>query len=247
MDKSLYDDIYQVEETHWWYKARREIVFDWVFRALKKYNDPSILDIGCGTGFNISYLKQNGYQHADGMDISRDALVYCQSRKLDNIILASAESLPVHNAAYDIVLALDIIEHLPNDWNSLSEIHRILRNNGTFVIFVPAFQFLWSFQDEISHHQRRYDATDLKMKLHQAGLKVEKLTYVNSFLFPVVLLGRLALRLFPSFFNITSENQLNPTWSNGFLYHIFKSELYLLRHLNFLFGVSILCVCTKDK
>ncbi|MBI2333905.1 MAG: class I SAM-dependent methyltransferase [Chloroflexi bacterium] len=247
MDKSLYDNIYQVEATHWWYKARREIIFDWVFRALKKYENPRILDIGCGTGFNISYLKQAGHERVDGVDISRDALAYCQSRQLDDIMLSSAESLPIHNSTYDVVLALDIIEHLPNDRQALSEIHRVLKTNGTFVIFVPAYKFLWSFQDEISHHQRRYEANDLRTKLDQAGLKIEKLTYINSFLFPIVFIGRLALRLFPSFFNITSESQMNPTWTNGILYQIFKSEMFYARRMNFPFGVSILCVCTKDK
>lgn len=247
MDKSLYDNIYQVESTHWWYKARRDIIFDWVWRTLKRYDHPRILDIGCGTGFNISYLKQAGYEQADGLDVSKDALAYCQSRNLENIILSSAETLPIQDSTYDVVLALDIIEHLPNDRQALSDIHRILKTNGTLGIFVPAYQFLWSFQDEISHHQRRYVAGELREKLTKTGFHIRKLTYVNTFLFPIIFLGRLVLRLFPGFFKIESESQLNPTWTNEILYHIFRSEIGFIRLVNFAFGVSILCICEKQE
>ena len=245
MDKSLYENIYQVEETHWWYKARRDIIFDWVKHILSKRKKPKILDIGCGTGFNITYLDGLGYSQVDGLDFSKDALMYCQSRRLNLLLMASAENLPIQDSIYDVVLALDIIEHISNDIQALSEIHRILKADGSFVAFVPAYQFLWSFQDEISHHQRRYETNDLRSKILQTGFEINKLTYVNSFLFPVVWLGRTILRLFPSFFNISSESQLNPTWMNGLLYYIFKAEMPFVRFANFPFGVSILCVCTK--
>ena len=96
---------------------------------------------------------------------------------------ASSENLPIQDSAYDAILALDIIEHIPNDTLALSEIHRILKSDGAFVVFVPAYQFLWSFQDEISHHQRRYETHDLRSKILQAGFEINKLTYVNSFLY----------------------------------------------------------------
>lgn len=247
MDKSLYENIYQVEETHWWYKARRDIIFDWVKRILARHQDPKILDIGCGTGFNITYLHQLGCNRVDGLDISKDALAYCKSRRLNVLTNASAEDLPIQDAAYDMILALDIVEHLRNDRQALSEVYRALKAGGTFVAFVPAYQFLWSFQDEISHHQRRYTTTDLSSKIMQAGFEINKLTYVNSFLFPVVWLGRTMLRLFPRFFKISSENQLSPTWMNGLLYQIFKAEMPLVRFANLPFGVSILCIGTKPK
>ena len=113
------------------------------------------------------------------------------------------------------------------------------------IVFVPAYQFLWSFQDEISYHQRRYEAGDLKQKVLQAGFEIEKLSYVNSFLFPVIWLGRLILRKFPKFFSISSESQMNPSWMNKYLYYIFRAEMPLLHSMNFPFGVSILCVCRK--
>ena len=162
-------------------------------------------------------------------------------------MIGSAENLPIQHSTYDVILALDIIEHIENDNLVLSEIFRALKTDGALVVFVPAYQFLWSFQDDISHHKRRYDANDLKYKIMQAGFEIKKLSYVNSFLFPVVWLGRHVLRTFPGFFKISSESQMNPTWMNRFLYLIFKAEMPLLRFMNFPFGVSILCVCKKPN
>jgi SAM-dependent methyltransferase len=247
MEKSLYENIYHVEETHWWYEARRDIIFDWVKRMLARYEAPRVLDIGCGTGFNITYLHQIGYDQVDGLDISGDALMYCKSRRLHSLMIGSAENLPLQSSTYDVILALDIVEHIANDRQVLSEIFRALKTDGTLVVFVPAYQFLWSFQDEISHHQRRYEANDLKYKILQAGFEINKLSYVNSLLFPVIWFGRYILRMFPDFFKISSESQMNPPWMNKFLYYIFRAELPLLRFINFPFGVSIICVCTKSK
>jgi SAM-dependent methyltransferase len=247
MDKSLYDNIYQVEETHWWYKARRDIVFDWIRRILLDYEQPRVLDVGCGTGFNVSWLNRIGYERVDGLDISDDALSYCKSRQLCLLINASAENLPVRHSVYDVILTLDIIEHLENDLQALAGIFRALKEDGSLIVFVPAYQFLWSFQDEISHHKRRYDAKGLRDKMTRAGFVVKKLTYVNSFLLPVVWLGRLALRTFPGFFSITSENQMSPSWMNKILYYVFRAELPLLRYVDFPFGVSILCICRKPE
>ena len=245
MDKTLYDNIFDVEATHWWYRARRRIIFDWVQRTITTHKNPQVLDIGCGTGFNIVYLHELGYNQVSGLDFSPDALEYCRSRQLKVLMCGDAENLPIRHDCYDIILILDIIEHLKDDRRALSEIFRALKPDGILIIFVPAFRFLWSFQDEISHHQRRYNIKELKEKILHSGFKPIKLTYVNSLLFPVVWIGRIILRAFPRYFKITSESQMNPSWMNGILYRIFLSELPLLQFMNFPFGVSILGVCKK--
>ncbi|HLO32230.1 MAG TPA: class I SAM-dependent methyltransferase, partial [Anaerolineales bacterium] len=188
---------------------------------------------------------QLGYNQVTGLDFSPDALAYCQSRQLQALICGDAEKLPIRHGCYDIILTLDIIEHLKDDRSALSEIYRALKPGGSLVIFVPAFQFLWSFQDEIGHHQRRYTAKGLKEKILQTGFEIKKLTYANSLLFPVVWLGRLILRAFPQYFKIISESEMNPTWMNSFLYRIFLTELSIVQFIDFPFGVSILCVCKK--
>lgn len=245
MEKELYDNIQQVEATHWWYKARREIIFDRVKPILKSRPNPKALDIGCGTGYNLRYLQELGCQDVTGLDFSPNALEYCRSRNLERLICGDASRLPLRAASYDLITTLDIIEHLEDDVRTLEETYRALKPGGTLVIFVPAYQFLWSLQDEISHHVRRYTAQELQKKVLSAGFEIKKLTYANTFMFPLVWAGRLVLKIFRPHFKIASESQMNPTWMNGMLYQIFKAELPWLRRINFPFGVSILCVCEK--
>ena len=247
MEKTLYDNIRQVEATHWWYKARREIIFDWVQAILNVHTNPSVMDLGCGTGFNITYLHDLGYENITGVDFSSDALAYCSARNLTKLICGDANHLPFHATSYEVILALDIIEHLEDDEKTLRDIFRVLKPGGSLIIFVPAYKFLWSFQDEISHHVRRYTAHELRSKALTVGFEIQKITYANTFLFPVIWAGRLVLKIFRRFFRITSESQMNPSQLNTLLYKIFRAELPLLRLTNFPFGVSILCVCNKPE
>lgn len=245
MDKKLYDQIEQIENDHWWYVARRQIMFDWIFRELERREQPRILDAGCGTGYNIEYLKKHGYHQVMGLDYSLDALRYCQSRQLTGVFCADATNPPLADSSFDMITALDIVEHVEDDRTMFNAFGRMLKPDGTLVVFTPAFNFLWGVQDEVSHHFRRYTARELREKITAAGLRIEKLTYVNTFLFPVVLAGRLVIRLRGQTEQDVSENEMHPKWSNGILKRIFAAERPLLRYINFPFGVSLLCVARK--
>src|SRR5690349_18005520 len=180
MDKSLYDQINAIEETHWWYVGRRRLIFEYVLQTLKKYPNPRILDLGCGTGYNIAQLKSHGYNDIFGLDFTFDALIYCFQRNLDHIVCGDATQSPFPAESFDVITALDIIEHIPDDEKSLRDVYRLLKPGGSFVIFTPAYQFLWSVHDEISHHERRYTARELRQKVEASGLVIDRLTYANT-------------------------------------------------------------------
>jgi len=245
MKKEMYQHIQNVEQTHWWYVARRKIIFDWVLQTLADYSSPNTLDIGCGTGFNIEYLQTRGYQQITGLDFSVDALGFCQSRLLTRLVCSEGTRAPFCGESFDVIMALDLIEHLADDVQTLQELERLLKPNGSLVIFTPAFNFLWGLQDEVSHHYRRYTAGELRQKLARIGLHTCKLTYANTFLFPIIWAGRMALRLSRNNIQVTSENDLHPSWSNYLLQTIFAAERPLLRYINLPFGVSLLCVARK--
>lgn len=245
MDEAMYAHIQQVEANHWWYVGRRQIIFDRVFPLLAQYDHPRILDVGCGTGYNMEYMKQHGYDRMSGLDFSPEALTFCHSRGLFSVVCGDGTLPPFADSSFDVVTALDMIEHVEDDNQALRELGRILKPGGSLVIFTPAYQFLWGLQDEVSHHFRRYRAHDLRAKIERAGLTISRLTYANTFLFPVVLAGRMALRLTGKPENVTSENDLHPSWSNGILRQIFAAESPLLNYIDFPFGVSLLCVATK--
>jgi SAM-dependent methyltransferase len=245
MKKEMYSHIQDVEQAHWWYVARRKIVFDWVFRILADYPAPLMLDMGCGTGFNMEYLRDKGYSHIVGLDYSTEALVFCQSRNLPYLVCGDSTYPPLRHESFDVIMALDLIEHLEDDVQALQECARLLRSNGSVIIFVPAFNFLWGLQDEVSLHHRRYSAGELEQKLETVGLRIDKLTYTNTFLFPLIWIGRTVLRLSGYDIQGISENDLHPDWSNGLLQAIFAAERPLLRYMSFPFGVSLLCIARK--
>ena len=124
----------------------------------------------------------------------------------------------------------------------------LLAPGGVLVIFTPAFEFLWGHQDEVSQHFRRYTAGELRAKIEGAGLHVEKLTYANTFLMPLVWAGRLLhRRRGRSAPAGMTENSMHPKWSNGLLQLIFAAEQPLLRVLNLPFGVSLLTLASKPS
>jgi len=245
MESSLYDNIFEVERSHWWYRARRDIIFFWLEKLIKSNPNIKILDIGCGTGYNLYQIKGMGVTNTFGLDISLKALRYSRERDLDRLFSADLSALPVQDKSIDVVLALDILEHIDNDFNALHEIHRTLAPEGNLIIFVPAFSFLWGLQDEISHHYRRYTIRELKKILGTVGFKTLKISYLNTILFPLIFIGRFLYRLNNNIYKVDSESQLTPTWMNRILYSIFYSELSLLKFINLPFGVSILVICKK--
>ncbi len=247
MKKEIYTHIHNIEQTHWWYVARRKIIFDWVQRVLLNYREPYVLDVGCGTGMNMEHLHANGYKQVVGLDFSTEAFIFCRSYQLTKVICGDGSHPPFQCKSFDVIMALDLIEHLEDDTQALQEFARLLNPNGSLIIFTPAFNFLWSLQDEVGHHYRRYTAGELRQKLEKAGLSIKKLTYANTFLFPLILAGRIAFRLFGNDSQVTSENDLHPSWSNGLLQTIFAAERPLLRYANFPFGVSLLCIAQKSK
>lgn len=245
MDKLLYDQIEAIEDSHWWYVARRKIIFDSVFNILDSYVTPSILDLGCGTGYNIDYMKQAGYTNCLGLDFTFDALKYCKNRDIDDVVCADTIQIPFADNSFDVITSLDMIEHIEDDSSAIREMHRVLKPGGQLIIFTPAYQFLWGLQDEISHHYRRYTAHELKKKTENQGFIIDRITYTNTLLFPVVFLGRMMMRLQKTGDDTISENDLHPSWSNDILQNIFASEQYLLRYIDLPFGVSILMNARK--
>ena len=156
MQSHHYPILYQVEETHWWYVGRRRIIQRLVEKICTTLNNPNprILDVGCGTGANLKMLA--AYGTAEGVDISPQAVDFCRERGLDSVKLGAAEQLPYENGSFDLVTALDVVEHLDDDVAGLREMRRVLRPDGRLLLFVPAFMFLWGVQDDVSNHRRRY-------------------------------------------------------------------------------------------
>lgn len=240
MKDHTYPIMFRIEESHWWYTGRRKILSSFVEDICRRVTDrrPRILDVGCGTGANL--LMLSNYGDAEGVDVSEDALAFCRERGLENVKLGSAERLPYDDGTFDLVTALDVVEHLDDDLAGLREMRRVLRPGGRVLLFVPTFMFLWGLQDDVSNHRRRYRMPELGRVLEQAGFEIERTTYANITFFMPILAMRKLMRL--TGIKAESENNINVSALNGVLARMLAAESFVLRYTNIPFGVSGLCV-----
>jgi len=154
-----------------------------------------------------------------------------------------AEELPFADEAYDVVTALDVVEHLDDDIAGLKEMYRVLKKGGKTLIFVPAFMWLWGVQDDVSHHRIRYTKKQIIERLKKAGFTINRATYANWTFFAPILAGRTLMRL--TGIKPESENNVNISALNGVFGRLFGAERIWLKNFNFPFGVSIVIVANK--
>ncbi|MFC1496652.1 class I SAM-dependent methyltransferase [Candidatus Margulisiibacteriota bacterium] len=240
MNKEELQKMYEQEQDNWWYAGKRWLVFCLLnkFNLLKKRKQ-IILNIGCGTGQLMTYL--NLYGETYGIDASAAAVDYCKTRGLYNIRSGDAENLPYQDESFDLALALDIFEHLPDDQKALQEAWRVLRNGGHLLLTVPAYQFLWSGHDEALGHVRRYNKMEVGLKVRDAGFIIKKLSYTNFFIFPLVYILRKLKK------GEGSDNPEVPGVLNSLFKSLYLLESKLLNWFDLPLGVSLICLAQKDN
>jgi ubiquinone/menaquinone biosynthesis C-methylase UbiE len=170
----------------------------------------------------------------------------CSERRLAKMLTGSGDALPFADASFDVVALFDVIEHIPDERKTLAEVRRVLRPGGTAFFSVPAYQLLFSQNDRVVHHQRRYTASHLRTRLAEAGLQVKKLSYFNTMLFPLIAAAVVTLKLKERWFGLPpGETNLDHEFRgplNSLLATVMGSERLLLRHISFPFGHSLLAM-----
>ncbi len=248
MDPRLYKQLLEFERSHWWFRGRRAVLLT----ALQRTNSDAraVLDCGCGAGGNLDILKAHFPNSAiHGIDIERGPLNVYQG-ELSSAYQADAARLPFKDEAFGAVSALDAIEHVEDDAQALSELHRVCQPGGTLLLSVPAFEFLWGNVDDAGHHYRRYTRIQLAERVREAGFDISLVRYFNSLLFPPIAAIRLLARTLPkrssadadsvsTDFDIVKDGPLNEL-----LARVFSFEARLLG-VKIPFGVSILLIGKK--
>ena len=171
MQKYLYEDLYNLEETHWWHIAKRNLMISLLKNNLSG-NQNRILDIGCGTGKNLEVLERFGVSF--GIDSSPQAILYCKKRGIKNVVKGNIERMPFTRESFDAITALDVLEHV-DDQEALKEVYRVLKRGNVLIITVPAYPELWSKWDEVLNHKRRYAKKQLENLLKENGFKILKI------------------------------------------------------------------------
>ncbi len=241
MQTQVYKDIYEHEMHHWWYRVRRALVADLLKRHTKGIRELTILDVGCGAGGLMNELSEKGVVY--GVDFSEESVKFCHERGLQNVQIGDVTSIPFEDNYFDVVVCLDVLEHIDNDTLGAREIYRILKPGGVAILFVPALMILWGETDDVSQHKRRYTKRMFRRTLESGGFSIQKFSYFNSILFFPILATRLLTRVIRH--KVVDEYKPRNGFVNLLLYKIFSLEIKLLRYVSFPLGVSILAVCKK--
>lgn len=252
MREDLYKDLYDKESTHWWHIGKRKIVYTLLRRYLSpgRHQDRRALDLGCGTGLNLEHLQR--YAQVTGTDYYEEALDFCLARGYRDLCKADAAFLPFKEQYFDIVTALDVIEHLDDDLTALQELYRVVRPGGLLIVSVPAYKFLWTYWDDILGHRRRYTTRMMGNVARRAGFVPRKLSYSNALILIPTVVVRMIKSLLLKFAKKRGEPgdpasdfiEL-PGPLNAVLVAYYEMEARLLRLINIPFGLSVICVLQR--
>jgi SAM-dependent methyltransferase len=220
MDERLMQVMLAVDDQHWWYRGRRQIIHA-ELRKLRLPADAQVLDAGCGSGRTLEELV--GYGEVHGIELDPQAAEIAQARGVGEVRVGRLEELPWEADTFELITCLDVIEHTSDDRATLRELRRVSKPGGWLLVTVPAYQYLWSQHDEANHHYRRYARDTLDAAALEAGWRVRRMTSFNSVLFAPAALVRIIQRR-RSNSDYTPDLALGPAWLNSVLERPLRAE-----------------------
>jgi SAM-dependent methyltransferase len=240
MERIVFQQMAELDDRHWWYRARRKIIADLIRREAALPQNARILEIGCGTGHNLSMLS--GFGHVDALELDDEARALSEKRFGRKIMSSPLPELAeVADRHYDLIGAFDVIEHIDDDNAALASIATKLKRGGRFMMTVPAHQWMWTAHDVANHHKRRYSKKRLKQLIDSSPLQLQRIGYFNSLLFPLAIADRTAAKLRNK---QNADVTLPPAPLNWTLEKVFGAERYLVGRLPLPPGLSLFAVAS---
>jgi SAM-dependent methyltransferase len=255
-----FENLHQLEDTFWWFVGMRDVqaaLFDPVVEAARPFLRPEservILDLGCGTGGNLTWLRRYGAAATvGGLDVVEQALRFCRSDQDADVVLASATHLPYADGCCDIATSFDVLVQLPQDGDdqrALAEMYRVLRPGGVAFVRGAAYEWMKSAHDQALHTHRRYSLGRLRGRAEAAGFDIVRATYANTVLFPVAAFRRLVLMRIGA---AKPDSDVKPMprglrWTNRLLTGTLRLEARVVarRRARMPFGLSTIVVLRK--
>jgi SAM-dependent methyltransferase len=227
-----------LERWHWWFRGRTEIL-ESVLRRYAPQKVRSILSVGCGPAEGLRWLLPFTTDAVVGLDME---WLHARNRPAGvRFAIGALPQSPLADESFDLVLALDVLEHLDDDAAGVADLARLVKPGGVLLITVPALPSLWGGQDVISHHRRRYTKRSFSMLFERAGIRTPRITYFNTILFPFAAAVRWGRRAAGHANRPRSDFDDNkPGIINNVLARAFAAERHLIGRVPLPIGVSLL-------
>jgi SAM-dependent methyltransferase len=233
-----------VEDGHFWFAARNDLI---VWTISSYFPDAqTLLEVGCGTGIVLTRVREDlPHLRLTGGDLLPVALDIARDRVPEaTFVQIDIRSLPFAGE-FDVICALDVLEHVDEDTLAVEQLSRALRPGGGIIVSVPQHMWLWSAADEYGRHRRRYSRRQLVGLLDQAGFDVVRATSSVSLLLPVVALSRVRRRQLTDDYDPFRELALSER-VNRALGAVMSAERRLIRRgLSFPLGSSLVVVAKR--
>lgn len=244
METNEYKQMYEAENTYWWYRELHELVESVVKKT--GLGDLKILDVGCGTGRMMEILKL--YGEIEGLDYSEEAIFFSRKRGFTDIVLMDINNWSPQDASYDVIVCLDVLcsQGIQDDYGVMQRIHHALRPHGLLIMNMPAFKILKRHHDARVFIKKRYSKKEMKEKLQAIGFGFEIISYRLPMLFIIILCKKIVEK-FTRFDPLDSDLKPLPRWLNSLLLFLGRLEnRALLQGITMPFGSSLFVVAEKQ-
>ena len=238
MDERYHQVYPELYRHHWWWRAREEFLLQKISGLLVNAPQTRILDVGCGAGLFFDTLQQFGC--VEGIEPSATA-VADSAKWRGSIHIGELDGTYQSTEPYDLVIMLDVLEHVREPELLLRQAARQLAPGGYILATVPAFTWLWTSHDDVNQHFTRYSIEQLHHLFTTAGLCRRE----SGYFFGSLVAAKLGVRLIESVSKRSaSPPRLPPSWLNSAAQHWFRTEHRIARWLPF--GGSAWLVAQND-